>query len=198
MRVLATLAFTVVAGCTAHNPNYQRDLGPSDLAGVVLDLSGPGGPCNSGQRSCAGTESSERCENGMFVVDRVCPYNSECMQTYCAPPTPVASSSIGERCDTNGGPQQLLCLAQPGLSCQPFVDPLAHSLRFFCDKAIGAGVAGSPCTRGNECRSGFCASNGTCFEGCLASGFGTGCLLTCKSVDITVEGIKQTVKSCAP
>jgi hypothetical protein len=201
----------LAAGCTAHNPSFTGDGGSSgqddlagntatDLAGVVLDLAGPMGSCMAGQRMCAGTQASDRCEGGMFVVDRNCPMGSQCMSTYCAPPAQGIGNQVGQRCDANGGAQQLQCMASlmQSLSCQPFVDPVSKDLRFFCDASVGTGIAGTLCTRGSECRSGFCGGNNTCYEACQANGPGTGCTLRCQSVSIVVEGVKQTVKSCAP
>jgi hypothetical protein len=216
MRFLATvavLAFACAGGCTAHNPDYTGDGGSGggaggdlagvkvDLAGVVFDLSGPMGACSPGQRKCSGTVASDRCEGGMFVVDRGCPAGSSCMSTYCAPPTAMFGTQVGARCDANGGAQQLQCMASPTamLSCQPFVDPSTMSLRWFCDNAVGAGRAGTHCTSGGECRSGVCAVQaGICFDACqrdqdcqLAGG-----TLTCKSLPITIEGVTVTAKGC--
>lgn len=198
----------LVAGCTAHNPDYMPGAGgggdlagtpPADLAGAVVDLAGPMGACSSGQRTCAGTVASDRCEGGMFVVDRVCPMGSACMSNYCAPPPPVPASQVGQRCDQiGGGPQQLACMAAPGLSCQPFVVAGTDTLRWYCDTAVGAGVAGTHCTKGSDCRSGFCGSNGTCFEACQQASTTTFCTLSCQTVDIVVEGVKTSVKSCIP
>ncbi|MDB4966320.1 MAG: hypothetical protein JWN44_2009 [Myxococcales bacterium] len=209
MRLLATLA-VLVAGCTAHNPSFVGDGGAtddlaggggsSDLATGPLDLSGPMGSCSAGQRMCAGTQASDRCEGGIYVVDRNCPAGSECMSTYCAPPLPGVGTQVGQRCDASGGPQQLQCSAAlvQNLSCQPFIDPVSKDYRWYCDSPAGGGSAGTPCTRGSDCRSGFCGSNGTCFEACQAAGPGSGCALRCQSVQIVVEGVKQTVKSCSP
>ena len=208
MRSLGLAAVLVlVVGCTAHNPDFVGSGGgadllgapPPDLAAAVLDLAGPMGACNSGDRKCAGTVASDRCEAGMFVVDRSCPKGSQCSDNYCAPPPPVPVSEIGQRCDTvGGGPQQVACTAQPGLSCQPFVVPGSHDLRWYCDTAVGPAAAGFPCTRGSDCKSGFCGGNGTCFEACQQAGPGSGCMLRCQSVDLVVEEVKVTAKSCIP
>jgi hypothetical protein len=166
MRILATVAI-VVAGCTAHNPNFTGGGGGSgaggggggcgtmggDLAGVatsdlahpVLDLAGPLGPCVLGERQCSGTVASDRCEGGMFVVDRDCPSGSDCTGGYCAPPAPVVGTQIGARCDQMGGAQQIQCLAKSGVSCQPFVDATQKTLRWFCDANVGAGTGATHC-----------------------------------------------------
>ena len=220
MKYLATAAAlaaacVIGAGCTAHNPSYTGDgggggggtsgadlAGTHDLAGAVFDLSGPMGSCAADQRQCSGTVASDRCEGGMFVVDRVCPPASSCATGYCAPPAAMLGTQIGARCDANGGAQQLQCMASPTatLSCQPFVDPPTKMLRWFCDTAVGPGHAGQHCTKGGECRSGVCAlaAGGVCFDACQRDqdcqlGGGT---LTCKSVQITVEGVTITGKAC--
>lgn len=204
MRLLLP-AVLFAAACTAHNPDFVGGAGdlngapPADLAGATLDLAGPMGACSAGQRMCAGTVASDRCEAGVFIVDRVCPPMSQCMSNYCAPPPPVPASQVGQRCDAiGGGPQQLACMATSGLSCQPFVVPGTGTLRWYCDTSVGAGSAGTHCTKGSECRSGFCGGNGTCFEACQNAGPTTACTLNCQSVELVVEGVKVTAKSCVP
>jgi hypothetical protein len=225
MKHLATAAALAAAcaigagSCTAHNPNFTGDGGGggggggtagadlaggggADLAGTVVDLSGPMGSCAADQRQCSGTVASDRCEGGMFVVDRVCPASSSCAGGYCAPPTAMFGTQIGARCDANGGAQQLQCMASPTamLSCQPFVEVATKTLRWFCDTAVGQGRAGQHCTKAGDCRSGVCASvnGGVCFDTCqrdqdcqLAGG-----TLTCKSTQIVVEGVTVTQKGC--
>jgi hypothetical protein len=218
MKYLATAALATVCalGCTAHNPSYTGDGGGgggggspdfagtsgADLAGVAVDLSGPLGSCAADQRQCSGTVASDRCEGGMFVVDRVCPPASSCMAGYCAPPTAMFGTQIGARCDANGGAQQLQCMASPTamLSCQPFVDLATKELRWFCDTGVGMGRAGQHCAKPGDCRSGVCVqtAGGVCFDACQRDqdcqlGGGT---LTCKSVSITVEGVTKTEKTC--
>jgi hypothetical protein len=159
------------------------------------------GACAIGERQCTGVVASDRCEGGMFVVDRVCPAGSQCASNYCAPPAPMLGTQIGARCDAQGGAQQLQCMAsaQANLSCQPFVDPATHVLRWYCDSSVGAGKAGTHCTRGAECRSGICDAGGLCFDACQRDqdcnlgGVGT---LTCKLVQITVEGTTYGAKGC--
>ncbi len=211
MRFFTTVAAlaalgAAAAGCTAHNPDYTGgsggDLaGTSDLATVTLDLAGPLGVCAGAERQCSGTVASDRCEGGMFVVDRSCPMSSSCTNGYCAAPTAMFGTQIGARCDANGGAQQLQCMASPTLmlSCQPFVDQGTMSLRWFCDTQVGQGRAGAPCTKGAQCKSGVCAAAaGTCFDACQRDQdcqLGGGAL-TCKSLEITVEGITVTAKGC--
>jgi hypothetical protein len=156
----------VVAACTSPNPNYAADAGGDDLAG----------------KACG----------------RTCPNRSECTSGFCSAPTPIVGTQLGERCDASGGPQQLQCMASvmANLSCQPFVDPTGHEVRWFCDTSVGAGRGGTHCTRGNECRSGVCASGGTCFDACQQNLDCGG--LTCRAVMIVVEGVALTAKSCAP
>jgi hypothetical protein len=208
---VAALSILCAAGCTAHNPNFVGDGGGGavdlagvtlDLAGVVLDLSGPMGACTGDQRKCSGTAASDRCEGGVFVVDRQCPANSSCTSDYCAPPTAMFGTQIGARCDAQGGAQQLQCAASATamLSCQPFVDPATKNIRWFCDTSVGAGRAPAHCTTGSECRSGFCTDASTCFDACQRDAdcvtATTGTQLTCKSFNITVEGVTISAKGC--
>lgn len=217
MRFLATVAaLTIgasVVGCTAHNPNYAGDGGGGaggvggdlagvtlDLAGTMVDLSGPMGACAAGERKCAGTVASDRCEGGMFVVDRTCPADSSCAATYCSQPTLMLGTQIGARCDAGGGAQQLQCSAKTGLSCQPFVNPLTKNLRWFCDSNVGAGTGLTHCTKGSECRSGVCSLQGICLDACQSD---TDCqgipgltTTTCQSLTIIVEGVTVTQKGC--
>jgi len=213
LAIVAAGALASTIGCTAHNPNYTGDGGGGasggdlagvsvDLAGVSVDLSGPMGACSPGDRKCAGSAASDRCEGGMFVVDRACPASSACASNYCAPPTAMFGTQIGARCDANGGAQQLQCMASPtaNLSCQPFVDPSTKNLRWFCDSAVGAGRVPVHCTKNGDCRSGVCAVKaGVCFDACLRD---QDCqlaasTLTCQSLEITIEGVTVTAKGCA-
>jgi len=212
---VAVMAFLGAAGCTAHNPDYTGGGGGGggaggdlagvtvDLAGVVLDLSGPMGSCTGDERKCAGGAASDRCEGGVFVVDRECPNASTCTNDYCAPPTPMFGTQLGMRCDAQGAATQAACIADRAamLTCQPFVDPSAHKIRWFCDKAVGAGAGGASCTAGSECMSGVCTVGGVCLQTCNSDG---DCRLvspsstqTCKSFSITVEGVTVTQKGCA-
>lgn len=209
---VASVALACTIGCTAHNPNYLGGSGDAgagvdfagvtlDLAGVVVDLSGPMGTCSPGDRKCAGAAASDRCEGGMFVVDRACPATSSCAADYCAPPPAQFGTQIGARCDANGGAQQLQCMASPAasLSCQPFVDPATKNIRWFCDNGVGPGHYQTHCTKNAECRSGVCAVKaGVCFDACqrdqdcqLAAS-----TLTCQSLEITIEGVTVTAKGC--
>jgi hypothetical protein len=211
---VAALGILCAMGCTAHNPDFVGDGGGGgagadlagvtvDLAGVVLDLSGPMGTCTGDQRKCSGAAASDRCEGGMFVIDRECPASSSCTNNYCAPPTAMFGTQIGARCDANGGAQQVQCSASltAMLSCQPFVDPATKGVRWFCDAAVGAGRAGTHCAKNSECRSGVCAASGFCLDGCqrdqdcLSTAGNT---LTCKSLQMTIEGVTITQKSCSP
>ena len=213
MRFVATALFLAcTVGCTARNPNFVGDGGGGgagsdlagvtvDLAGAVVDLAGPMGACMQGERKCAGAVASDRCEGGMFVVDRTCPANSSCAADYCGQPTLVLGTQVGARCDAGGGAQQLQCMAKPGLSCQPFVNPLTKNLRWFCDSAVGGGSAAMHCTMNAQCRSGICSTKaGICFDACQLDQDCTSIGdvgLTCQSLEITVEGVTVTQKGCA-
>ena len=212
MKFLAIVAAGALAcgvGCTAHNPNYTGGGGGGagtdfagvtlDLAGAVVDLSGPMGTCGPAERKCAGTAASDRCEGGMFVVDRACPPGSSCADNYCGQPAPIFGTQVGMRCDVPNGAQQIQCLAKPGVACQPFVDATGKNLRWFCDTAVGPGTGKITCTRGSECRSGVCTLQGVCLDTCQQNG---DCQLaglanaTCQSMTITVEGVTVTQKGC--
>jgi hypothetical protein len=193
----------VAMGCTTANPNFvASDGGVRDLAVGAADLAPSG--CSGDERSCLGLTASAFCENGAFTPDRTCPSGSSCAQTYCAPPTEQLPTQVGQRCDASGGAQQLQCSASPTamLVCQPFVDPSSHKLAFYCDAPVGAGGAGVSCTQGSTCKSGFCGANGTCFSACQTDFEcpATSTVLTfkCTTVDLTVEGVRQSQKSCVP
>ena len=215
LAIVAAGALASTSGCTAHNPNYTGGSGGTggtggdlagvtlDLAGVVVDLAGPMGTCSPGDRKCAGAAASDRCEGGMFVVDRACPSASSCANNYCAPPTPMFGTQLGARCDANGGAQQLQCMASPvaNLTCQPFVDPSTKDIRWFCDNAVAPAKAPTHCTKNSECRSGVCAVKaGVCFDACQQNQdcqLSGGSTLTCQSLEITIEGVTITAKGCA-
>jgi hypothetical protein len=201
MRHLATLA-VLFAACTTHNPSFvgNADLNPpsGDLAGPA-DLSGPMGTCGPGERKCPAPTASDRCENGTFIVDRECPAGSVCSLTYCAPPVSMLPTQIGQRCDAGNGAQDLQCSASKMLmlTCQPFVNPANKSVQWFCDTPVGAGAAGTACTRASQCRSGICGANGTCFAACQQD-FECKNGLHCNGVDILVEGVRVQAGSCVP
>ena len=188
------LPFTalILAACTSHNPSY---VGNEDMVRPA-DLSG--GTCGPGERRCAGSTTSDRCEQGGFVVDRKCPGASTCSLTYCTPPATMLPTQIGQRCDV-GGAQEAQCMASRMLmlECQPFVDPNNRSVQWFCDSPVGSGGAGASCKQGSECRSGFCGANGTCFHACKLD-FQCGNNLKCNSVEIVVEGVRVQSGSCGP
>jgi hypothetical protein len=224
---LSLLAF----GCTVENPNYAGAGGgggigggggqpgvdgggqpqPPDLsqgtdAGNLPspDLAPPA--CNDGERSCVDSPAvaSQVCAQGQLSTSRVCPagivQNSSgptCMNGYCQPP------DNGLDCAQMGGPSDDPCFNNLGVefTCQPFVDAQAQGASWFCAGAVGMGASGAPCQNDNECRSGFCGSNGTCFRACS---FAQDCPqqqgppLRCKPVTIEVEGIQVTATSCIP
>jgi hypothetical protein len=212
MRGIWTLAL-LCAACTAANPNYHGGGGNGgggaggsgggggsggDMAGPV-DLSGNMGPCTAGERKCADATASDRCEAGMFVLDRACPSASECASTYCAPPAAMPLTQIGQRCDV-GGAADSQCQASRTLllACQPFVNPSTKMVQWFCDKPVGAGTAGAACTNGAQCRSGFCGSNGTCFRACVTAVDCPVATQKCDTVEIVVEGVRVQTGSCVP
>ncbi len=203
MRLPLAWMALVAMGCTAANPHFVASDG-SVVGGpdASADLAPTG--CSGDERSCLGLTASAFCENGAFTPDRTCPSASSCARTYCAPPAQQLPTQVGQRCDANGGAQQLQCSASPTamLVCQPFVDPDQHKLAFYCDAPVGAGGAGVACTLGSACKTGFCGANGTCFSACQTD-FDcppTATVLTfhCQTVDLTVEGVRQSQKSCVP
>jgi len=221
MKYATALLVALASGCTANNPNYLGDVdgsgGNSDggihfLDGSTHDLAGGGKPdlagntCADGTRRCA-TAASEICINAMFTTDRTCPSMSMCHEGYCQPPPAVAGSQVGASCEMpmfgGTGPQENQCLLNLAakLSCMPFFDPTAGGIVWRCDKEVGMGLPGTPCTMGAQCRSGFCGSNGTCFRACQSD---QDCPQTstqqtrCQSVSIVVEGMQVDAQSCVP
>jgi hypothetical protein len=184
----------LLVACTAPNKDY---VGADLLEPVLPDLSIT---CTANEGLCQGTGASERCVSGQIVVDRKCPANSTCLNGYCEPPPPVVGSQVGMRCDViGGGPQQIECAAKAGLACQPFWNDAQMRMTWYCNADVGAGRGANACSSGATCRSGFCGSNGYCFDACTSN---FSCRdpgsLNCKSTLITVEGHAITVLSCAP
>jgi hypothetical protein len=199
MRFAATLACLLACGCTRANSHYIDDSSaPGDNDFGLADLSAtPGMPCSGDARDCLGAGASAFCSGGSLALDRTCPAQSTCVATYCAPPASKPLSQVGERCDVGGGPRESLCRANLAemLSCQPFVAG-GTRLQFYCDTSVGPGGAGTRCTQGSECRSGFCADNRYCFAGCQSDLDCPARPLHCVSVHITVEGVTESTKSC--
>jgi len=221
MKYATVMLVALVSGCTADNPNYLGDVdgaGSSDGGNLRLDGGGghdsgnvgtpdlAGTSCADGQRRCT-TSSSEICINAMFTTDRTCPSMSTCNEGYCQPPPTSPASQIGASCENSfgggSGPQENQCLLNLSdkLSCMPFFDPTAGGIVWRCDKEVGMGLPGTPCTMGAQCRSGFCGSNGTCFRACQSD---QDCPQTstqqtrCQSVSIVVEGMQVDAQSCIP
>jgi hypothetical protein len=215
MKWLRGVALVVaLASCTSPNPNY---VGPTlGDGGGGFDMSVTDGPpgggdlsavCMAGMRGCLSSTVSASCEAGQFKLDRKCPNQSMCAMGYCSEPPQSVGSIVGTPCDQGGGPQENACFSTGGttdaLSCEPFVNPSSKAIDWICNKAVGAGLPGTMCTTGDDCRSGFCGSNHTCFRSCLDQtdcpfNNATGMQFQCGNVDIVVEGIKLSVKSCIP
>jgi hypothetical protein len=197
MRLCAALILLVASGCTRPNADYtggsggsgNNDFGQADSGAI---------PCAGYARGCVGAGASGVCMNGTLSPDRTCPAGSTCAGTVCGPPASnPASPQTGQRCDVRGGPEEQQCMAllSANLSCQPFVDVALHKLVWICDSAVGTGGSGAHCSHGADCKSGICGPNGLCFVGChtdLECGVG----LKCNSIDVTVEGVTQSEKSC--
>jgi hypothetical protein len=187
----------LLVACTAPNKDYVAANLAADLARTPADLSIM---CTPNEGLCQGASASERCVAGQIVVDRHCPAGSTCLNGYCQPPPSSGTSQLGMRCDVlTGSPQQLECAAKLGLSCQPFWNDAQTRMTWYCDSDVGAGTAATPCTSGASCRSGFCGSNGHCFDACTST---FGCRMpaapNCTSVTITVEGHMLTAMGCTP
>lgn len=213
VRLATAFCLLFAISCTVDNPLYtpgpdaggplpgRVDLSgtaPPDLAvGVQVDLAPPSGTCSD--RTCSSV-GSEACVNGVPVPDRTCPEASSCSNGYCQPPA-MSGDLVGRNCDLIA-PSETLCLASNNTttSCQPFVDA-SDTVLWRCAHAVGAGAVGTMCSQGNQCRSGFCGSNGTCFRPCASladcptSGQGK---RVCSEVSIVVEGKKVSAKSCIP
>jgi hypothetical protein len=198
MRFCAALVLLVASACTRHNADYtggsggggNNDFGQADSGAI---------PCTGDARGCVGAGASGRCVNGTLTPDRTCPDGSTCVGTVCGQPASnPGSPQTGQRCDMHGGPEEQQCeaLSAAMLSCQPFVDVVLDKLVWVCDRAVGSGGPGAKCTRGGDCKSGICTANGLCFVGChtdIECGLG----LKCNSLDVTVEGVTQSEKSCS-
>jgi hypothetical protein len=120
------------------------------------------------------------------------------MSGYCQRPTSGTITDCGA-----GGPRELSCLSTGNVknrSCQPFITPVAKTVSWSCAYPVGAGigVAGSTCTMGSDCRSGFCAANGYCLWACQGTQDCVTPALVCNPTTIDVEGVFVAVKSCAP
>lgn len=191
----------VDGGATDGSPEGHPDLhaGGPDLAPV----------CTAGQRACLATTGSAACQGGQLKLDRKCPTGSSCTAGYCQAPPMSSTSLTGQSCDVGFGPQENNCFANGGpaadtLSCEPFVtDPAQMGVSWVCAPSVGQGLPGTACTRGDECRSGFCGSNGTCFRACAQDNDcpfqgSTGKRYACNNVDVTVEGVTVSAKSCIP
>jgi hypothetical protein len=201
------------AACTAPNPNFAGGSGDGGASDGSVDGSSADGlspvdmtaVCMPKQRTCLAQTGSALCEAGQFKLDRKCPNLSTCTTGYCQPPPVSSTSLVGASCDPAGAPQENVCFSTTGdvLSCEPFVDPNTKKIGWFCDKAVGMGLPGTTCATGDDCRSGFCGSNGTCFRSCLDQ---TDCPLMgntgqpyrCATVAIVVEGEQVSAKSCIP
>jgi hypothetical protein len=197
-----------VAACVADNPYYSPST-EMDLAGVApMDLSSaaPGDlsmsspMCTDGKRACSGSKAeSVVCESGMFVADRMCPTGSTCADGVCGLPASGPNNSGRSCMSVIGGATATLCFQgamMPVPDCQPFVQ--MGSIVWECAPPVGNGGVGVSCTKGAECRSGFCGSNGTCYRACV---FATDCpnsggKWVCSPVQISVEGVQTTANSC--
>jgi hypothetical protein len=205
----------VVAACTGDNPLYTsgKDLSTGDAAmpiapgpdmtidlsmSTAVDLSPP--PCTASQRSCDGKDS-ERCKAGLFVPDRQCPAASMCESGYCSVPPGSITTTTGKSCVFGSGGSNATCAtgaATPD-TCQPFISSAGPpaQVTWVCDTPVGAGVAGTACTKDADCGSGFCALNGSCFSACATvAECPSPAQMQCKQVTIVVEGATVLAMSC--
>ena len=206
-------AFAAFGACTVDNPLYtpERDGGsglidfanrpPTDSAVTSVDLSTTTMTgCDSAQaRGCSAT-GSVTCNGTSAEPDRTCPQGSMCASGYCEPP-PLTATVPGRSCQVGDAASESFCVTQQSTtsSCQPFVTG-ADAVTWRCVHAVGAGFSTTPCTTGDECRSGFCGSNGTCFRACAGDNdcpSGPGKRI-CSEVEIIVEGQMVSAKSCIP
>ncbi len=144
------------------------------------------------------------CTGGALTPDRDCPNGSTCTSGYCAPPPQQQfGSAIGRNCVFNNRPSEALCNTFAGdASCQPFLNPAnpGGPVKWTCDTNVGSGTLGTACSQGNSCATGFCGSNGTCFQACDndVDCFVPGASFQCQDVKIVVEGRTLQSKSCIP
>jgi hypothetical protein len=184
---------------------------PADMAMAHGDMAHTG-QCGPGERSCTTIPqvTSESCENNQYVADRKCPFASvtpiggaACSGGYCKAPTGQGITS----CASNGGGRDLTCTQNGGggaanvRSCQPFVTDAAKStVEWVCAVAstTARGGAGDKCTNGpNDCHTGLCGANGTCFVACQSDNDCPG-QIGCGSTKLTFEGVTISTKSCIP
>jgi|GEM_PF-2924149 len=217
---LVTALVLFGSNCTVSNPLYSGNTGNPDLSASPdgginqFDLShstvdlATHPSCVQSDRSCAqsGDEASLSCVLGQLAPDRTC-LDSTCTDGYCNPPDQQSGSQIGADCAQNGDPNDVSCQFAPGvgLACQPFVtDPQNGGVEWFCGTAVGQGNSAAACTKGSDCRSGFCGTNGFCFRACGSDNdcpvnMMSGKRYHCDKVGITVEGVQvNEFRSCVP
>lgn len=212
--VVSAGALLIGVACTRNNLEYNPfgstldggGGGNVDFGGRSVDLGGGGGGrdlasgCAIDTRVCQGS-SSVACLNGALTVDRTCPSASMCVDGYCEAPPQGMFTTEGRPCDFNGAPTESACVqgGSSEFSCQPFVaDPVDQTIDWVCARAIGMKGRGDACTKGSECRSGFCGDNGTCFRACAGDRDCQSTMQKCADVKIVVEGIEVQAKSCIP
>lgn len=224
MRRMAPLApALLLAACTASNPEYLPAPpfadGPeeADLRGVNdrVDLASlDPAACSAGERRCrqgeAGRWLSQRCQQGDWLDDRLCPQGSLCSSGYCQPP-PRQGTYEGRACVRENdcfNPQQ----PNTPYSCQPFVRAEDRQVQGFCAVQIsppGTGWPGTVCLPGEGwiCRTGFCdevsrrtggLDTNYCFRTCTTDADCPNAARYCQEARITVEQVTYLARSCVP
>jgi hypothetical protein len=180
MRAILSLVVAVIlGGCGSGNGDGGGDSGvdggascPEPRSCVVAQLTGEPRP------------TSTSCVDGEQLPERTCPLGSECVSGTCAAPASGVTCSEDDACGS------------ASVSCTPFV-VAAGAAETYCAGALGTKFRAESCIFDRECRSGVCIpSRGTCFGRCPAVGQSCSIGVTCREVEISVEGTQVTLPSC--
>jgi hypothetical protein len=170
--LLALVALLGAPACTGPNPNYDPD------AAAAL--------CERGQRRCGASGQTQVCipQTGdeLLWTDDYCPNAAVCAAGRCGPPAGAASCGRDADCGAD------LCVV--------FV--AGTTLATSCAPATGTQAGSAPCAEHTDCRSGLCqmgTGGKICFAACAET---TDCPddLTCQAAEVTVSGIRGTIRGC--
>ena len=172
--LFALVPFVLAPACTEPNPNYDPD------AAAAL--------CERGQRRCGPAGQTQVCvpqtEDVLVWTDDYCPADAVCAAGLCGPPAGAGTCERDADCGAD------LCVV--------FVE--GPTLGRFCAPATGSQAGSAPCATHADCRSGLCqtATGGKiCFAACADTTDCTG-TLTCQDAEVTVSGIRGTIRGCLP
>ncbi len=164
-------------GCDELNPDFDPDGGPV---------------CSLGERRCNPDNGlPEVCQSlTAWTTLSECWPGSGCGEGVCLPDAPV------ERCDS------VAACATAGDVCTVLVDPdTPTQLGTFClEPPIATGrPGGQACSTSGDCQSGWCFRR-VCYEACEDASHCTNVLHECALLDITVDGVHDSVHihGCVP